>query len=405
MINWILEKIAHYRGWKPLSEISSGYFAPEPSAALVGKDEALTISAVWAALRLFQTTIGSLPLVTYSRSTRKRLRDHQAYPILHDRPNPAMSRYVFMARLVKAMFLDGDFYCFIKRNRAGELLGLYPIHCSQVEEVLVDDEMAKVYKIGREMYDDSEIIHLFNHSEDGIQGTSFIKYASENLGLHKQVQVAASAYYKNSARPANYIRFPGKLTEAAKEEIKRGFAAFEGARNTGKTPWLENGADLVPFSKFSAAEAQILEALGNVADVARWFGVSPLLLADLSRGTYANVSSDNIAFYQRSIRPLLEQITLELNHKLFHDGDVFCDFVLTDILKGDPLSQAQSYQIGINSGYILRSEVREFENLVELAPEYGMDKPVGLLNLGNLTPDNNAHQNPNPDTNTPQPQA
>src|SRR4051794_21646394 len=86
------------RRWYRLSEVSDGFFAPARPGAVATSAEALTLSPFWCGVRLYQTTIGSLPLVTYRRGAddgRTRARDLAAYTLLHERPNPAMTRVVF----------------------------------------------------------------------------------------------------------------------------------------------------------------------------------------------------------------------------------------------------------------------------------------------------------------------
>lgn len=374
--------------WYPLSELPEGFFRRclSDDNSLVSVEEALTLSPVFAALRLYQTTVGSLPLITYRKGDkgRERAREHPAYKILSERPNPAQSRSTFMEYLVKELFLCGEAFVQIQWAANNRLLNLFPISASLIQKIELDSLWRKTYYLvdGRSLQDD-EVIHVIGpYSRDGIRGVSFFDYAASNLGLHKQVQDAANAYYKNSIKPSFYLSFPGKLDKQAAEMNKKAFTEENaGAKNRGKMPVFQAGGEVKPFPNNTAEEAELLAALNtSVADIARWFGVSPLMLADLTRGTYSNVGADNLAFYQKSVAPLLSKITLEVNHKIFGaDAEFYCEFLVQQLLEADPQQQHAIYQQGIQAGYYLRSEVRDWLNLPFIE---GLDQPLYPLNMG-----------------------
>lgn len=391
--------------WYPLATVPEGFASmhPRTAGAVHSNDEALTLSPVFAALRLYQSTIASLPLVTYRKlpdGGRERATTHPAYALLHERPNPAMSRSTFFEFVVRELFLSGEAFVHVRWRGNGSPLGLYPIPAANVTEVYVDAEWNKAYVVrdqgGTEVYGDTDIIHLCRYSNDGIRGVPLVRYAAESLGLHRQVLESAGAYYTNAAKPSGYLKYPGKLDKQAIENLKTEFRdEYAGTANTGKLPIIQNGGEFETFANTNATDAQIIEALGSsVTDVARWFGVSPLLLGDLSRGTYSNLAADNVAFYQRSVRPILDKIELECNAKLFGvESANYCEFLVDAILRGDPEQQARVAQTYVQAGIITRSEVRDWLNLPPLA---GLDVPLYPLNQGISQPDGTQAEDPAP---------
>ncbi len=363
------------------------FYGPYAPGAVHTPERAMTLSPFYCGVRLYQTTLGSLPLVTYRKTDtgRERADDVGPFYLLHARPNPAMSRAVFWELCAKSMFLDGEFFCHVRKNDNGDLIGLYPIHQSRVMRVAVDENWNKAYLVreesGQAVYLDHEMIHLFNFSFDGIRDVRLLEFAAESLGLHRQVLESATACYGNAVRPSGYLKYPGKLNTAAIKEIKDFFASeYAGTNNTGKVPVVGENGEFIPFPTTNADDARIIEALGaSVDDIARWLGISPLLLYNLARGTFSNLGAENTAFYQRTIRPLLDKIELELNHKIFGEGSEFyCEFLTEAILRGDPLQQAQVWHLGITDGYYLRSEPREWMNL---PPVEGLDVPLYPQNM------------------------
>lgn len=384
-----VRKLRSVSPWFPLSQVPAGFLGgPSAPGAVYDPEAALTVSPFWCGIRLYASTVGSLPLVAYRKGEdgeRERAEDDAAYRVLHDRPNPAMSRAVFWDLVTARVFLDGEAFIQVRRTEGGELVGLYPIPKESVRGVVVDAEWHKTYLVDAggtlEALPDEEVIHLFMHSRDGFRGVPVLDYAGESMGLHRQVITSAGAFYKNAARPSGYLKYPKALSKDAVETIKKWFKEeYAGEANTGKLPVTADGGEFVRFPGVTAEDAQIIQALSaSVDDVARWLNVSPLMLWNLQRGTYSNLAADNQAFYQRSIRPLLDRFEQELNEKVFGAGsDLYAEFLTEAILRGSPEQQAAVFHSGLIDGYYTRAEVRRWLNLPKLP---GLDKPLMPQNM------------------------
>ncbi|QEL18537.1 phage portal protein [Limnoglobus roseus] len=365
---------------------------PSGPSAVRTPDEALTLSPFWAGVRKYQSALGSLPLVTYQRDAngdRKRLESSPTYWILHDRPNPIQSRAALFEWVALQLFTEREVLLHVRLTGTGYLVGLYPIHCSKVVNVLIDDDWNRAWVVstpeGVEVYREDEIIHLYLFSRDGIRGTRLLDYAGSSLGLHRQVQESAGAFYENAVRPSGYLKYSGTLDAAAVKQIKEHFLAdYAGTGNRGKLPVTMQNGEFLPLNNTNADDAKIIEALStSVPDIARWLGLSPLSLGDLSRGTYSNLGADRQAFYGDSLRPLLEKTELEFNAKIFGvTSSVYCEFDVNGLLRGDPQQQADVANVGIQNGTVLVNEQRAWLNL---PPVDGGDVPRIPLNMGSAT--------------------
>jgi HK97 family phage portal protein len=377
--------------WFPLSSVPEGFFGRPRPGAVSSAEQALTISAFWSGLRLYQNVVGSLPLVTYKRNANGRevVGDADLLDTICYRPNPAQSRAVFFHQVIKDMFLGtGNSLTHVRRTLGGRFLGLYPIKAEHVLNIAVDEDWNKAFHVwtpdGPTVYFDDEVLHLFLFSLDGIAGVPLLRFAGESLGLHREVLTSASAYFQNRARPSGYLKYPNKLNKDAIEEIKKYFMEeYRGSAAAGKVPVIADGGEYVPFDNSNAKDAELIAAMGaSVGDVGRWLNLSPLALGDLSRGTYSNLGADNVAIYQRSVRPLLDLIELELNWKVHGRGsEVYSEFLTEAILRGDPVQQAQVANTGIMNGSVLRSEQRGWLNLPAVA---GLDRPLYPANMWQL---------------------
>ena len=68
---------------------------------------------------------------------------------------------------------------------------------------------------------------------------------------------------------------------------------------------------------------------------------------------------------------------------MFVDGSTFAEFDTDEVLRGDPTSTAQLANLGIQGGWLLRSEAREWFGL---EPVLGLDEPTLPLNMGGQPP-------------------
>lgn len=379
--------------------------------AICDEREALKLSPFWAGLQLYTSQWASLPLVTYTRDQdggRDRAKQNPAFKLLDSRPNPGMSRPAFFAYLCRDYFIRGEFFVLVRR-RAGKVDALFPIPAASVTSITLDQNWRKRYEIdgGSTVYEHKEIIHVIHTSEDGIRGVPFWTYAASALGVHKQAQDAAGAFFRNSVRPAVAIEYaPGVKKpdpEARKVADDQFNAEQASADNAGKTLTIYGGT-VKPLFSSTAEDAGIIDGLSaSVADIARWYGVNASDLGDRQHSKYNSLAADNASFYQRSLRPLLDKVECEFNHILFNDDpDLYCEFKAEAVLKGSPGDQADLVTKLIQSGVMLRSEAREVFNMPPVA---GLDTPTLPLNLGGnpqtstVTPPPTPETDGNPDQN------
>ncbi|MBN9520847.1 phage portal protein [bacterium] len=389
----------------PLDALPEDYFLKIAGGAVPWPNEvtangALALSPFYAALRLYQRTVGSLPLVTYKdgEAGRERDKSNPAYYLLHAKPNPAMSRAVFWEHAIRDLFLRGEFFAQIIRKGTGEggaPAMILPVPYSSVEGVrlveVADAQIGKTFELkylvhttgGREIVPGRNMIHVMNYPDPcSYRGLSLVSFAAQSLALHSQVQTAGTAFFTNAVRPSGYISWPGTVQpEPANELAKKVTDIHAGVANRGKTLWLSSGGKWEPFSDTTAEEAKIIEALStSVADIARWFGCSPGDLGDTASYHYSTLDADRAAFYSRSVAPLLDKIELAVNDKLFGVGsDTYCEFLVDALLRGDPAQQSQIDTAYIQAGVYTRQEVRRWKNLPDIP---GLDTPLFPLNQG-----------------------
>jgi HK97 family phage portal protein len=178
-------------------------------------------------------------------------------------------------------------------------------------------------------------------------------------------------------RPSGALEVPGGFTEQAKANLRASVERVNsGAKATARLMLLEDGVKFNPFA-LNNSEAQLLESRGfSVQEIARFLGVSPTKLGDLGRATWSNIESENRSFVENTLMPVLCGRDQETNRKLIRRtmrGKLYAESLADARLRGNTAERYASYQVGIQSGFLLRSEARRLENLAWVE---GMDKPL-----------------------------
>src|SRR5690606_9085111 len=96
-----------------------------------------------------------------------------------------------------------------------------------------------------------------------------------------------------------------------KEEFRRLYYGVRGDR----TAFLDNDADFKPIG-IDPDKAQFIQTHQYlVAEICRWFGVPPHIVAELSRSTNNNIEHQGIEAVQRCLTPWVRRFELEANRK------------------------------------------------------------------------------------------
>lgn len=390
MINYL----ARWLFWRNLERDKPDYSEEvyeEYASAVTCPEQAKSLSPVYAALDLYKSSISTMPIITYLRGAnggRERATRHPAYSVLHDRVNPSLPAATWVEIVLDDFFMAGQHVSIIGWKGNNNFMALYPVPPGNVVKVERDGQWKKTFHIrddsGVKVYKDEDVIHILKDSTDGITGRGILEFASENLSVHRSVQVSAGAYYRKAVKPSLYVSGSFGNEQATAEAEERFNRKYAGPRKSGRVPFLNKDTAFNQFPNTTAEEAQIIAALGlNVADVARWFRLSPLQLSDLTRGTYSNLGADNVALYQKSFRPVLVKIEQEVNHKVHGaNSDYYSEFLPEAALRGSAEQQQVIFNGYVQSGVMTIAEVRE---RLDLPYQPGTDAPLVPLNMAPAT--------------------
>lgn len=341
------------------------------TGASITPSTALYNVAVFACVRILAETISSLPLLLYERMAgggKRRAENHRLYSLLHDAPNPEMTRSEMWEALIGHLALRGNAYCEIEYDGSGRPRALWPLNPDHMTVLRVDGNLLYEYQVKGTPTRllPQYIMHLRGLGSDGVMGYSPITLAREAIAIGLAAEEYGARFYANDSRPGGILTYPGKLSPTAASNLKTSWeAAHKGLSNAQRVAILEEG---ITWQQIGIApeEAQFLETRKfQVTEIARMFRIPPHMLADLERATFSNIEHQSIEFVVHTIRPWLVRIEQRINQSLLTETEqrrYFAEHLVDGLLRGDIQSRYQAYATARQNGWMSANDIRALEN-------------------------------------------
>lgn len=371
----------------PKHSLSSFFDVPSSHSGVpVTADNALEVSAVWAAVRVISGTMATLPLPTYryTDSGREHARSHPLYRLLHTRPNPETTAFNFRETMQAHLLLYGNAFAEIERNGAGLPVALWPIHPALVRVERRAGKRFYIVAAGTEevVLSADAMLHVQGFSLDGSLGLFPVHIARHSIGLAKAVEAFGASFFAHGTAPSGVLEHPAALGPESAARLKENWARTQsGLSNAQRVVVLEEGMKWNPMG-VPPEHAQFLESRKfSVSEVARVFGIPPHLIGDLERATFSNIEAQGIEFVKFCIEPWARRWEQTLNTALFSDDTHYAEFNLEGLLRGDSASRAAFYSTLFSLGAISPNEIRQRENMNAVP---GGDQRFVPMNLQSL---------------------
>ncbi len=338
----------------------------------VTEDSAMTYSAVFSAIRLLAWSTAMLPLLTYRREGRGKMRatDHPLYPLLKEEANPEMTAFDFRSTLMSHAVGTGNGYAEIEWSKAGVPLALWPLHPRRMTPDRVNGELRYLYQLpdGTTANLPSwRVHHIRGLSGNGVIGYSPVRLAMQAIGLGLATEEFGSRFFGNGARPGLILKHPGELSDKAFDRLKDTWNAdHQGLSNSHRVKILEEGMDIETVG-VPPEEAQFLETRKfQITEIARWFNVPPHMIADMSGATFSNIEEQGVEFVTYSLGPWLTNVEQALTRDLLMPSEkkvLLIEHLVDGLLRGRTSERFAAYQSALQGGWMSPNEVRERENL------------------------------------------
>jgi len=361
----------------------TGLFGTSKTGVQVSEDNALTFSAVYAAVRIISETIASIPLNVYQADgeTRVKAVGHPVQDLLAKAPNSVSSTFTFREAMASNLVLHGNAYAKIEMNAAGRPTALIPLNPMKVEVKVVDGEKVYVFD-EKHTYLDYEMLHFVGLSFNGLTGKSPLSMAREAVAIGLAAQEYGARFYSNGANAGGVITAPGRLnTEVVKRLRESWNRAQSGLGASHSTAILEEGMKYEKIGLDPEAAQFLQSRKFQVNEIARIFRIPPSYLADLENSsTRANTEQQAIQFVRDCITPYVRRMEVELNRKLFREDEpnLYAYFTMEGLMRGDQKARYEAYATARQWGWLSVNDIRDLENL---NPVEGGDIYLQPLNM------------------------
>lgn len=360
-----LEKRENTQSNEPLQYVSP-YGEALTFGTLVNRYSAMNISAVYSATNLIANTIAMLPVkvLTSSETGKNELSNHPLNLIFGDADNDnLLSRFNLIKMIVQSVILRGNAFCYIYRAQDGTVKGLRYLEAGDVvinyrkeKDVLLYD----VPILKKRNIEPVDMLHFVLNSYDGINGVSVLSYATRTLGITNASENAAKSFFENGMNVNGLLKVNTPINEKQKEQIRQSWQqAYSG--NGGGLAIINANMEYQQLT-LSPEDSQLLSSRQfNIADIARFFNINPLLLGGESGATYSSLEMLQNAFLVHTLQPYIAMIESEMNRKLLKPSESNLSVILetNDLLRIDKAAQANYYKTMVDAGILSRNEVRK----------------------------------------------
>lgn len=349
------------------------------------EEGAMRIITVYSCVRLIADTIGTLPIHVKRRmpdGSRVTVYNHPVAKLLN-RPSPLFSRIDLMRSIIASEELSGNGYGYIaERDSKGYPTRIDYFKSNEVEVMAGDNDIFYSIAPLRAIVPSRDIIHFKGYAPDGIVGKSPIQLLRDEMENCQNATKCSKDLFKHDLRTAGVFSTDQKLGKESLANLFKTLGAMvRKAKTTGAPIILEEGLKYSPI-QLSPEDAQFVATkLQTIDQVASAYRVPPHKVGDLTRGTYSNNEQGNIEFYIDCIRPKIEQIEEDLNHKLFLESEkeeYYIDIDFRGLFRADTATRKDWYKELFYIGVFSPNDIRALEDL----PAYeGGDKYYIPVNM------------------------
>jgi HK97 family phage portal protein len=383
---------------QPRTPTYQGLFYGRNAGMVVNPATILTHATVWACARIISETIATLGWHVMNNKpdgTRERSLNDKLIRLLNSQANPEMTAFTWRETALLHAMIYGNHYSEIVRDGGGRPIELWPLDPVRTPVTIKHNDAGELrFCVSAEDYEReipaANMLHVHGLGSDGHYGLSVLQLARRSIGSGLAMGEFGANFFANGAHVGIALKHPGKLSEQAKDYLKKSFnAAYSGPTNVAKTVVLEEGMELERLS-MTMLDAQFLESRAfDVLEICRWFRVPPHKVADLQRATFSNIEHQAIEFVTDTILPWCRRLEQEVDIKLIGYGLQVTKSTRLNIdtlLRGDVMSRFNAYEKGRLGGWLSANDVRRLENMGPIENGDIYLQPMNYMEAGEERP-------------------
>jgi HK97 family phage portal protein len=342
-----------------LEQLLASEGRPTAAGEAVTTDSAMRLSTVWACVKILADSVSTLPLHVY----RGEDRDPIPTPPLLQRPSADFDELAdWLWAVMASLLLRGNAWGVIT-GRSGA--GLLPSQCDLVHPdrvTVVTEEGRQVIRIGGEPYDRADLFHVKAYPFPGsMLGLSPIEYARESIGLGLGAERFGARFFGDGATPQGILTSDQRITNQQATDLQERWETRHKGRR--KVAVLGDGARFQAIT-IAPEEAQFIQTQQlNTSTIAKFFGIDPRMVGGETGGhmDYSSPEQRSTDFLTYSARPWLYKVERAVSSLL--PSTQQARFNAGGFVRATLLDRYQAHKLGIEAGWLLRSEARELEDL------------------------------------------
>ena len=344
------------------------YAPPEMDALLFGKFRnaysAMNLSAVFRCVDLISDSVAMLPIKVVNKDTKhiKEQTEHPLNLVFTDGLNN-MNKFEFIKILIQSVLLKGNGFALIQRNNDGSVKGLRYLESGDVNIHYDKNKPSQLFYtcnlIQNKKIEPCNMIHLMKYSFDGINGRSVLAFAERTLRLSQSSENAANGLFENGCNLSGVLKVEGQLSKEQRQNIHNTWNQAMSNGGNGLAV-LQGNMSYQPI-QLSAEDSQLLQSrLFQVDEIARFFGINPVLLGDLTHSSYSTLEAAQQEFLVHCLQSYIIMVEQEFSKKLLKPSESNLEVQLdeTAILKTDKQALANYYSTMLQNGVLCVNEVR-----------------------------------------------
>lgn len=340
-----------------------------PSPKLEIQVTPLALSALFRGITLISDSCSVLPFNVVKKTDRDIIKvpNHPLNLIFSDKSDMNISWMQFIKQIVQEMLLKGNSYAYVYRNNDGSLKKLRFLRNDQViiEYNEIKDQLYyKCSYVSKSRIEPVNMLHFKKFSHDGITGISIVKMAWRALKIASSAEENALSNFTSGGTKIGYIKSNVPISAEQKQQIVQDWLnAYSGPGGTDYSRISVIGHNLDYQSISSSAEENELLSTRrfSVQEIARFLGISPVLLGDLSNSSYSTIEASLLQFLSQTLQPYLKLIETEMSRKLFRpsENNLFVEIDDYAILLSDKTTLANYYSTLVSNGIMTLNESRQ----------------------------------------------
>lgn len=218
--------------------------------------------------------------------------------------------------------------------------------------------------------DEADVFHFRAFGNAGLRGLSPLTFARQTVAASIAADEASNKLFANGVRPSGVLQTDQILKAEQRKDLRENIVApLAGSSNAGGVFVLEGGMKFSQLS-LSPADSQLLESRRwHVEEIARWFGIPPILIGHASQGQTmwgTGVEQIALSWLTLGLRAQLRRIEAAIALRLLEPDEratLYAEFAVEGLLRADSEARAKLYASFAQNGIMDRDEIRQKENL------------------------------------------